>query len=61
MLFQHFLNLFVVCILFIGAIASPKILWDTVDIGAGILAMINCFSILKLHKEIKKEYDKERS
>ena len=51
----------IVLILFFGAIASPKFLWDIVDIGAGILAIINCFSMMKLHKEIKREYDKERS
>ena len=54
------LNIIVVLILFYGAIASPKLLWDTVDIGAGILAIINCFSIFMLRDKIKKEYDKER-
>lgn len=57
----HLLNIFVVIILFVGAIASPKLLWDTVDVGAGILAIINCFSIIKLNQEIKEEYKKERS
>lgn len=56
----YLLNVIVVLILFYGAIASPKILWDTVDIGAGILAIINCFSIFMLRHEMKKEYDKER-
>ena len=56
----YILNFFVVIILFIGAIVSPKILWNMVDIGAGILAMINCFSLLKLNKEITREYNKER-
>lgn len=55
------LNIFVVGILFVGSIASPKVLWDIVDIGAGILAMINCFSIIMLRHEVKKEFDKERS
>jgi AGCS family alanine or glycine:cation symporter len=57
----YLLNIVVVLILFYGAIASPKFLWDTVDIGAGLLAIINCFSIFMLRREIKKEYDKERS
>ena len=57
----HILNIFVVGILFFGAIASPSFLWDAVDIGAGILAIINCFSMIKLNKEIKNEYNKERS
>ena len=55
------LNMFVVGILFIGSIASPKILWNIVDIGAGVLAIINCLCILFLHREVKKEFDKERS
>ena len=54
------LNIFVVGILFYGAVASPKILWNTVDIGAGILAIINCYSILMLNKEIKKEVNYDR-
>lgn len=54
------LNIVVVLILFYGAIASPKFLWNTVDIGAGLLAIINCFSIFMLRDKIKKEYDKER-
>ncbi len=55
------LNILVVGILFLGAIASPKFLWDIVDIGAGILAIINCFSMIMLNREIKNEYIKERS
>ena len=54
------LNIVVVIILFIGAIASPRNLWNIVDIGAGMLAIINCFSILLLNKEVIKEYNKER-
>ena len=54
------LNIVVVLILFYGAIASPKFLLNTVDIGAGLLAIIHCFSIFMLRDKIKKEYDKER-
>ena len=54
------LNIVSVLILFYGAIASPTILWDTVDIGTGLLAIINCFSIFMLRHEVKKEYDLER-
>ena len=57
----YLLNVVVVLILFYGAIASPKFLWNTVDIGAGILAIINSISILMLRHEIKKEYNKGRS
>ena len=56
----YLLNIVVVLILFYGAVASPRILWDTVDIGAGILAIINCFSLIMLSHEVKIEYDKER-
>lgn len=56
----YLLNIFVVIILFVGAIMSPSILWDTVDIGAGLLAIINCFAMMKLNREIKGEYNKER-
>ena len=54
------LNIFVVGILFYGAIGSPSILWNTVDIGAGLLAIINSFAMIKLHKELNREYDKEK-
>ncbi len=57
----YLLNILVVAILFIGAVISPGILWDTVDVGAGLLAIINCFAMIKLSKEVKREYDKERS
>ena len=54
------LNILVAGILFYGAIANPKVLWNIVDIGAGILAIINCFSIIMLYRVIKEEYNKER-
>ena len=49
-----------VLILFYGAIANPNFLWNTVDIGAGLLAIINCFSIFMLRHKVKDEYDRER-
>ena len=57
----YLLNIVVVIILFTGAILSPSILWDLVDIGVASLTIINTISILLLNKEIKKEYDIERS
>jgi len=57
----NILNIFVVIVLFCGSIVSPTILWNTVDIGAGILAILNCFSIMMLNKEIRKEFEEERS
>ena len=56
----NFLYIIVVLILFYGAIGSPNILWNTVDIGAGLLAIINCYSIFMLRKEIKKEVNYDR-
>ena len=50
----NFLYIIVVLILFYGAIGSPSVLWTTVDIGAGLLAIINCYSIFMLRKDIKK-------
>ena len=57
----YFLNVAVVIILFVGAIVNPTLLWNLVDIGAAALAIINTISILLLHKEVKKEFDIERS
>ena len=55
----YLLNIAVIIILFIGAIISPSILWDLVDIGVALLAIINVISMILLHKEVKSEYDKE--
>lgn len=49
------LDIIVVLIIYYGAIASPSLIWDVVDIGVAILAIINTISMLLLHKEIKKE------
>ena len=57
----YLLNVAVVIILFVGAVISPSILWDLVDIGAAILAIINVISIMLLNKDVKREYDIERS
>lgn len=53
------LNIIVVAILFYGAVASPSFLWDSVDIGTALLAIINTISMLLLYKEIKLEYEKD--
>ena len=53
------LNIVVVLMLFYGAIASPNTLWDTVDIGVAILAIINTISMFLLRKEVKKKFEKE--
>ena len=55
------LDIIVVLMLFYGAIASPNFLWNSVDIGVAILAIINTISMFLLRKEVKKKYDKEKS
>lgn len=52
------LNIVVVAILFYGAVANPTFLWDTVDIGAALLAIINTVCMLLLYKEVKQEYER---
>ena len=52
------LTIVVVAILFYGAIASPSFLWDSVDIGTAILAIINTICILLLHKKVKSEFER---
>lgn len=54
------LNIFVVLILLYGAVARPSILWNLVDIGVAVLAIINTIAMFLLRNEIKKEIKKER-
>ncbi len=54
-------NILVVIILIYGAVATPSTLWNIVDIGVALLAIINCISIFMLRNEVIKEYNKERS
>ena len=49
------LEVLVVIILLYGAIARPSILWESVDLGLALLAIINSFSIFMLQGEIKSE------
>ena len=53
------LDVAVVLMLFYGAIASPNILWNSVDIGVAILAIINTISMFLLRKEVKNKFIKE--
>ena len=46
------LKLFVVLIILYGAVMSPSILWNLVDIGVALLAIINVYAIFKLRKDI---------
>lgn len=56
----YLLNILVVGILFVGAIMSPSVLWDLVDIGAAILAIINVYSLFLLHREVESEIKNDR-
>ena len=53
------LNIFIIIVLLYGSIASPNVLWDMVDIGVALLAIINTVAMFMLKKDIIKE--KERS
>lgn len=55
------LNIFVIVILLYGAVARPSILWDLVDVGVAILAIINTIAMLLLRKKVIQEYQKEGS
>ena len=52
-------NIIVVIILFYVAIASPSIIWNTVDIGTALLAIINTICMFLLRGEIKKLKDEK--
>ena len=55
------LNIFVVIVLLYGAIAKPSSLWNIVDIGVAILAIINSIAIFGLRKNVVNEINKEGS
>lgn len=48
-----FLKILTVILIVIGSIISPLMLWDFVDIGIAIMAIINIYSIVKLKDLIK--------
>ena len=52
------LKLLIIAIVFIGCLTSPSILWTIVDLLSAFLVIINVYTLLKLRKEIKEEYDK---
>lgn len=54
-----YVNLFVIVILIYGAIARPSSLWNLVDIGVALLAIINTVAMFLLRKEVYNEYRKE--
>ena len=55
------LTIIVVLMLFYGAIASPNFLWNSVDIGVAVLAIINTISMFLLRRKVKDKFDKEKS
>lgn len=52
-----FLKLFVLAVLIYGAVMNPSDLWDIVDIGIGILSLINVYALFRLRKEMKEEME----
>ena len=51
------LKVVVALIILYGAIARPSSLWDLVDIGVGILAILNIIAIFLLRKDVEEEYN----
>jgi len=51
------LKLSVIIILLYGAIAKSSVLWNLVDIGVAILAIINIFAIFSLRRDVKEEFE----
>ena len=49
----------VICIIMYGSIATPSTLWNVVDIGVGLLAIINVIAIFMLRRDVIKEYFKK--
>jgi len=54
------LNIIIMVILIYGAIMTPSKLWNIVDIGVAILAIINCYAMIKLRNKVIKEYQNDR-
>ena len=50
-----------VLLLMIGSISSPTLLWNIVDILVAVLAIINMYALLRLRKEITKDYYQNKS
>lgn len=59
--YSFLLKVFTLIVVFLGSVVSPKILWDIVDYFVAILAIINMYSILRLSKEVKHDYQKLRN
>ena len=54
------LKILVVLLIFYGAIAKPSTLWNLVDVGVAILAIINILSIFMLRKVVIEELENYR-
>ena len=50
------LKFMLAAIIIVSAIVSPTMIWDIVDIGAALLAIINVYAIFKLRKIMIEEY-----
>jgi len=51
------LKIIVVGLLLYGAIAKSSFLWNIVDIGVALLAIINIFALISLRRDVKEEHD----
>ena len=47
------LKIITIVLLIIGSIAKPNLLWNVVDVGIAILAIINTYALFKLRNKIK--------
>jgi len=50
---HFFLKMLTVILLIIGSVIKPYILWDFVDVGIAVMAIINIYAIIKLRDKIK--------
>lgn len=51
------LKIIVVLLILYGAIAKSSFLWNIVDIGVALLAIINIFALMLLRHDVKEEYE----
>lgn len=51
---KHYtLKILTILLLIAGSVIKPKVLWNFVDIGIAIMALINIYAILKLRDKVK--------
>ena len=50
---KYVLKILTIILLILGSVIKPNILWDFVDIGIAIMAIINIYALVKLRDRIK--------